>query len=189
MCSFTGWKNTEWNEDLMSYIEETANHDEKIVYTCGVKIFPLLPPMLFGAFLALVAFSGMTAGASSGLAYRGIYTLVLLAGLYPFFFAFMHIKNTEIGFTDKRFVVTRGILRRSVVQLNTRDVNLIIAGKGVMGRLFNYGTIAVFSSGSLLAVVKGVGSPDELLAKLHKYQDFVESEEKESHILLNCLPL
>lgn len=189
MCSFTGWKNTEWNEDIMSYIEETAKPDEKVICISRVKIFPLILPMLFGSFLVLVAFSGMTAGASFGMFYRGIYTLVLLAGLYPFFFAFMHVKNTEIGFTDKKFVVTRGILRRSVVQLNTRDVNLIIAGKGVPGRLFNYGTIAVFSAGSLLAVVKGVANPDELLAKLQKYQDFAGSEEKEGHILLNGLPL
>jgi len=173
----------------MSYIEDTVQPDEKIIYSCGVKILPLLPPMLFGGFLALVAFSGLTAGAASGIAYRGIYTLVLLAGLYPFFFTFMHVKNTEISFSDKRFIVTRGILRRSVVQLDTRDVNLIIAGKGVLGRLFNYGTIAVFSAGSLLAVVKGVSAPDELLAKLQKYQDFAGSEEKEGHILLNGLPL
>ncbi len=173
----------------MSYIEDTAKPDEKVICISRVKILPLILPMLFGAFLVLVAFSGMTAGASFGVFYRGIYTLVLLAGLYPFFFAFMNLKNTEIGFTDKRFVVTRGILRRSVVQLDTCGVNLIVAGKGVLGRLFNYGTIAVFSAGSLVAVVKGVANPDELLARLQKYQDFSESKDKEKQILLNGLPM
>jgi len=69
----------------MSYIEDTAKPDEKVICISRVKILPLILPMLFGAFLVLVAFSGMTAGASFGVFYRGIYTLVLLAGLYPFF--------------------------------------------------------------------------------------------------------
>ncbi|MGE4266371.1 MAG: PH domain-containing protein [Deferribacterales bacterium] len=173
----------------MSYIENIVKPDEKVICINRVKVFPLVLPMMFGAFLVLVAFSGFAVVSSWGIGYRGIYAVILFAGLYPFFFTFMHFKNTEIGFTDKRFIVTRGILRRNVVQLDTTEVNLLVAGKGIFGRFMNYGTIAVFASGGLAAVVKGVADPDELVSKLQNFQDYEESPDKGSRILLNGLPL
>jgi hypothetical protein len=156
----------------MGYIENSVMSDERLIYSAKVKVYPLILPMLFGAFLVMVALSGLKAGLSSSISYRAVYTFIMLAGLYPFFFTFMNIKNTEIGFTDKRFIVSRGVLRRNVLQLDTRGVTLIVAGKGLLGKFLNYGSIAVFSSGELLAVVKGVGRPDDLIVKL---QDFQES--------------
>lgn len=154
----------------MGYIEESINPDEKIIHIGRVSVFPLISLMMFGFFLILLASAGISASGMS-FTYRSIYALVFLAGLYPFFYTFMYVKNTQIGFTDKRFFLVRGIFRKSVMELDVADVELIVAGKGLFGKYMNYGTVAVLGSGGILAVVKGAGNPDELVSKLMEFQE------------------
>ena len=61
--------------------------------------------------------------------------------------AAIHVLTTELALTNKRIIAKSGLIRRNTIELKTNRVESLGVNQGILGRIFNFGSI----------VVKGVG--------------------------------
>ena len=98
----------------MSYIEESLNDGERIVYRTGLHWIGLLAPGIFGgvfvvfgtALLILVGRESILIGLLTG----GF-------GVFIFGLAVMRRNATEMAVTSKRVIVKVGLLRRDTIEI------------------------------------------------------------------------
>jgi uncharacterized membrane protein YdbT with pleckstrin-like domain len=114
------------------------------------------------ALLTVALVIGAMAGSDS----RGPDWILLLAAILFFFIALVAFLNaairrntTEIAVTNRRFVVKRGLLRRSVMEIGVGQIESVSIYQSFFGRLFGYGTIVVAGTGSSIDPVQSVSNP------------------------------
>ena len=61
--------------------------------------------------------------------------------------AAIHVLTTELALTNRRIIAKSGLIRRNTIELKTNRVESLGVNQGILGRIFNFGSI----------VVKGVG--------------------------------
>ena len=61
--------------------------------------------------------------------------------------AAIHVLTTELALTNRRIIAKSGLIRRNTIELKTNRVESLEVNQGILGRIFNFGSI----------VVKGVG--------------------------------
>jgi len=134
---------------MASYVEGTLIADEKVIYTGAVSLWSLLPLFILGALL-LPAF--------------GI-------GLLLFLWAYIEYKTTELAFTNKRVIAKSGFIRRQTVELNLVKVESLQVNQGIVGRIFNFGTLVISGAGNPQAPIKGISNPMTFRRSFMEYQD------------------
>lgn len=134
---------------MASYIESTLIKDEKIIYTGNVSLWSLSPLMLFG-FLFLWLY--------------GI-------GIVFWIIAYLRYKTTELAFTNKRVIAKFGFISRQTVELNITKVESIQVNQGILGRIFNFGTLVISGAGSPQAPILGISKPMTFRKAFMEYQD------------------
>ncbi|MEX1096534.1 MAG: PH domain-containing protein, partial [Planctomycetales bacterium] len=99
--------------------------------------------------LAAVSLSllGRVALGLEGTALLVIGAAALLAAVGFFLYQWLHAVATRITVTTERIIVTRGIVTKRTNELQHDDVRNIRCDQNVFERLFNYGDIALSSSG------------------------------------------
>lgn len=122
---------------MASYIEGTLIKDEKIIYTGNVSLWSLAPLIILG-FVLLFVF--------------GI-------GLIFWLIAYIRYKTTELAFTNKRIIAKFGFISRNTVELNITKVESIQVNQGILGRIFNFGTLIVSGAGNPQAPIPGISNP------------------------------
>jgi membrane protein YdbS with pleckstrin-like domain len=73
--------------------------------------------------------------------------------------AFIRRSSSEFAVTNKRVVVKVGFLRRHSTEILLRQVEGITVDQGILGRIFDYGTIVVEGTGSDRTPYSGIASP------------------------------
>ncbi|APW45364.1 PH domain-containing protein [Rhodoferax antarcticus] len=122
---------------MASYIEGALIKDEKIIYTGQVSLWSLVPLIFFGFI---------------GLAFFGL-------GLILWIIAFVRYKTTEMAFTNKRVIAKFGFISRQTIELNITKVESIQVNQGILGRIFNFGTLIVSGAGNPQAPIPGISDP------------------------------
>jgi uncharacterized membrane protein YdbT with pleckstrin-like domain len=79
---------------------------------------------------------------------RFLGSLLILIGIFREISALLRYLTTEVAATTRRFVVKRGLLRRSVIEMNAGQLESIIIDQSVFGRILGYGTIIVGGTGN-----------------------------------------
>ena len=118
---------------MASYVQDTLINNEKIIYEGKVSIWSLLPMMVFG--LIFLFFFGL--------------------GLIFWIAAFIRYKTTELAFTNKRVIAKFGFISRQTVELNLSKVESLQVSQGVLGRIFNFGTLVISGAGNPQAPIPG----------------------------------
>lgn len=134
---------------MASYVENTLIKDEKVIYTGNVSLWSLLPLFFFGLIL-LPAY--------------GI-------GLIFFLWAYIVYKTTELAFTNKRVIAKFGFISRQTVELNLVKVESLQVNQGILGRIFNFGTLVISGAGNPQAPIKGISNPMTFRRSFMEYQD------------------
>lgn len=132
-----------------SYVSASLISGEKIIHESKVSWWSMLPLVLLG-FVFLGAF--------------GIGLLFWLA-------AYIRYKSTEIAFTNKRVIAKFGFISRRTVELQLQKLESVQVDQGVLGRIFNYGTLVVSGAGNPQAPIPGISNPMEFKRVLIEYQD------------------
>jgi membrane protein YdbS with pleckstrin-like domain len=122
---------------MSSYVEGALVKDEKIVHVGHISKWALWHLIAFGVVF-LPAF---------GLG------LIFLA------VAYIRFKSIELAVTTKRIIVKHGFIRRETVEMNLNKVESIQVEQGMLGRMFNFGTLVVSGTGSSHAPLVGIADP------------------------------
>jgi len=74
----------------------------------------------------------------------------------------------EYGVTNKRLMIRKGVLRRVTTEIPIDKIESICCIQGLLGMIFNYGTIRVSGIGGSLPAFRMVGRPYALRRKINK---------------------
>ncbi len=98
--------------------------------------------------------------------FAGVFLLILA----PFVAikALVERLTTEIAATSRRFIVKRGLIRRTVIEINAGQLESVVVHQSVLGRLLDYGTIVAGGTGSGLDPVRKVAAPLALRDALNR---------------------
>jgi uncharacterized membrane protein YdbT with pleckstrin-like domain len=72
----------------------------------------------------------------------------------------------EYGVTNKRLIFKRGVLRRVAAEIPIDKIESICCIQGLLGMIFNYGTIRVSGIGGSMSAFRMVGHPYALRRKI-----------------------
>ena len=122
---------------MASYIEGALIKDEKVIYTGNISLWSLAPLIILGV-LFLAAYG---------------------LGLIFFIVAYIRYKTTELAFTNKRVIAKFGFISRQTVELNISKVESIQVNQGILGRIFNFGTLVISGAGNPQAPIPGISDP------------------------------
>ncbi len=122
---------------MASYIDGALIKDEKVVYIGNISLWSLTLPILLGFLLVWVYGLGL------------VFWLV----------AYIRYKSTELAVTNKRVIAKFGFISRSTVEINIAKVESIQVHQGILGRIFNYGSLVISGGGNPQAPVPGISDP------------------------------
>jgi uncharacterized membrane protein YdbT with pleckstrin-like domain len=122
---------------MASYIESTLIKGEQIIYTGHVSLWSLTPLILLG--LVLLPLFGV--------------------GLVFWLVAFIRYKSTEVAITNKRVIAKFGFISRKTIEMSLAKVESVQVDQGLLGRLFDFGTLVVSGAGNPQAPIPGISDP------------------------------
>ena len=133
----------------MKYVTQNLLKDETVQYEGRISVWSLWLSLLLG-FILLPTF--------------GI-------GLIFFVLAALRYYTTELAVTNKRIIAKFGFIRRSTVELNLDKVESLQVEQGIIGRIFNYGSIVISGAGNPQAPIPGISKPIEFRSKVFEVQE------------------
>ena len=141
----------------MSYIEKSLSAGEKVEGLFKLHAFAWLPTIIWVVLgCAVLAFTWQLAQhpliRMIGFAFGG---LAVLFALYEM----LQLKFIEQGVTNKRVIFKRGIIGRHTEEMKLTSVETVEIRQGVLGRIFNFGTVKVTGRGISDVVFKGIDDP------------------------------
>ncbi len=134
---------------MASYIEGALIKDEKVIYTGNISLWSLAPLIVLG--LATIWIFGL--------------------GLIFWIMAFIRYKTTELAFTNKRVIAKFGFISRQTIELNISKVESIQVNQGILGRIFNFGTLVISGAGNPQAPIPGISDPMSFRRAFMESQD------------------
>lgn len=138
----------------MAYIDENLLPGEKIIYRAHLHWIVFLKP----AFLLIIA-------SILGLALRNAFHALLPAlicwalGLVPAMASLIVYLTSEFGVTNKRVLVKVGLIARSSLEILLSKVESIQVNQGLLGRIFDYGSIVVSGTGGSQDPLHNISCP------------------------------
>lgn len=108
-----------------SYVKSNLLHGEKICHEGRTSIISLLPKIMTGVILIPLFGLGIVLIISAAIEY---YT-------------------TELAITNKRVIAKFGLIRRDTIEINLSKVESIQVTQGILGRIFDFGSIVISGAG------------------------------------------
>lgn len=122
---------------MSSYVDAALVKDEKLLHVGHISLWSLWH--LIAAGVVLLPVFGL------GLIFLGI--------------AWVRYKSVELAVTTRRVIVKHGFVRRQTVEMNLNKVESIQVEQGVLGRVFDFGTLVVAGTGASHAPLTGIDDP------------------------------
>lgn len=128
---------TQTGTTMSSYIQESLVDGENIIHSGKISIWSLAPLILLG-FILLPAWGvGILCWIAAGIRYL----------------------TTELAFTNKRVIAKFGFISRDTVEININKIESIQVNQGILGRIFDYGTLVISGAGTPQAPIPGIANP------------------------------
>lgn len=125
----------------MNYIESNLQPSEEIKYVAKLHFFLFVQPIV------LLLLGWWLYGSETGvLHYGGIFLLFI--GAVSLMQRILIKVGSEYAVTNKRVILKIGVIRRRAVDLVLAKCEGLHIKQSVLGRIFNFGTIAVTTSGA-----------------------------------------
>lgn len=151
----------------MSYIEANLTANETILAYGRVHWFVFVSGTAAGllgvAFLSLSwrLAPGNPPNAGLYLIYGVLGSWLIIIAVYKLLRAWLRLKFTELAVTSQRVVAKFGWIRRRTVELNHNMVESITVDQGLMGRIFDFGTLTIRGTGGGQTPVPTIAHPLE----------------------------
>lgn len=121
---------------MSSYVEKALVQDEQVLYLGRISLWSLFPQLFFGVLLAVV-----------------------VVGLFLLIPALIKYRSTELAVTNKRVIAKFGFVSRHTIELNVAKIESVQVEQGILGRMFDFGSIIVAGGGNPFTPVHGISDP------------------------------
>ena len=102
----------------------------------------------------------------------------MLIGIVFLLIAFINVWTTELAITNRRIIAKTGLIRRNTIELKVTRVESLGVDQGILGRIFNFGSIIVKGIGGSNAPIPYIAKPLEFRQRVNHYLD--ELDDKKS---------
>lgn len=157
---------------MSAYVETMMAAGENVFYRAAISHWKFFLSYLTGVVLL---------GGGGAVLYQAPFTIdqvtrvigigFMAGGLVVLLTAVLRRRTTELVLTDRRLIAKRGIVSLDTVEINLTKVESLHVSQGLMGRIFNYGDVAVMGTGASLEPLRGVSRPLELRKKIGELAD------------------
>jgi hypothetical protein len=125
----------------MSYIVHSLGRTETLLYRGN------FPAVYRAGGWGVLALAGLAAALAAIGGHGWLGTIMGLGGLVCFVGLMTPTWTTEIGVTNQRFILKRGLLWRKTQELQLRAIEEVSLVQSLLGRLFDYGRIDIRGTG------------------------------------------
>jgi uncharacterized membrane protein YdbT with pleckstrin-like domain len=103
-----------------------------------------------------------------GIELGGQLAALLLVGfaLYLIVLTWWRRYTTEVAVTDRRVIYAVGFLNRHTVEINMDKIESVDVEQNLMGRLFNFGDIAIHGTGETHEVLREIDHPIDFRSRV-----------------------
>ena len=120
-----------------SYVQGSLMSGEQVLYEGKLSIWSLLPLIILG--LLLLVFWGL--------------------GLIFWLAAYIRFRTTELAVTNKRVIAKFGFISRRTIELNLSRIEGVQVIQGILGRIFDYGSLIISGTGGMKEPIPGIANP------------------------------
>jgi uncharacterized membrane protein YdbT with pleckstrin-like domain len=139
---------------MASYIEQQLGRDERVVARAKVTGWIYFLPALV--------------------------TLVTMGILFPILiFPYIQRTTTDLGVTNKRVIAKSGLISRRTIEQRIQKIESIRVNQGILGRLFDYGTIMIHGTGGATTPIAMVANPFAFKRAVERVIDDYEAGAKQ----------
>lgn len=157
---------------MSAYVESVLAAGENVVYRAAISNWKFFASYAGGILLlAAGAFVLYLAPFESNHTTRLVAVMTLACGVVVLLSAVIRQRTTELVLTDRRIIAKRGVVSRETVEMNLAKVESLQVSQGLLGRMLDYGDVAVVGTGSSLEPLRGISNPLELRRKLGELAD------------------
>jgi uncharacterized membrane protein YdbT with pleckstrin-like domain len=153
---------------ILSYIEANLTDGEEVIYRTKRHWLIFVSSLL--AFLLCIIFFHI------GTAYWLESVLCFLIGVIWVFYGFINFVSSEFVVINKGVLVKTGLIKRDTLETLLSKIECIQVQQGVLGRLFNYGTIVIVGTGGTQNTFKVVQKPLEFRKVVQKQISTLQAE-------------
>lgn len=158
----------------MSYIEKNLLPEEKILFVGRITPAIFLSPGILSILFILVYLKAVellnnSAAPSSFIGGLYLFTslIALFASIVLLIRCFIAIWTTEFAVTNKRIIKKTGFISRKTKEIYLSHVESISIDQGILGRIFNFGTIVIFGTGGTRNYMKSIIAPMKIRNRIN----------------------
>ena len=140
----------------MSYIEKNLLPGEHIVYS-GKLNWLIFAPAIFWLFVALT----MSVVLRESRPFSIFSAFVAIYAFYSLMKALIVRWSTELAVTSKRIIFKEGLITRRTMEFNHSKIESLREEQGIMGRIFDYGSLVIEGTGGGKECLKNIDAPLE----------------------------
>jgi uncharacterized membrane protein YdbT with pleckstrin-like domain len=142
----------------MSYVAKHLMPGEAVVRETHLSRIVFIPAFILLALAGLL-FVVVTRGGSETQGAMPLPAVFLAGAVLMFLWGMIRVGASEFAVTNKRVIVKVGLFNRHSTETLLRQVEGITVDQGILGRIFNYGTIVIEGTGSDRTPYKGIAGP------------------------------
>lgn len=121
---------------MSSYVEKALVEGERVLYLGRISLWSMFPQLFFGVLLTPI-----------------------VIGLFLLVSAWIKYRSTELAVTNKRVIAKFGFVTRQTIELNVAKIESVQVEQGVLGRVFDFGSIIVAGGGNPFEQVLSISNP------------------------------
>lgn len=140
----------------MTYIQQTLAADETLLAAGKISKWSL-----FHIYFAALLF--------------GLSVVFLPVAAALLLYAYLKIRSTEMGITNKRVIRKSGVIMRDTAEIRLSKVESVSVRQGFLGRIFGYGDVVIAGTGGNGCVMKGVFDPLAFRLAVYNSVDFANN--------------
>lgn len=147
-----------------SYIDSNLTTNERVIKEAQVSWWSQWPFLLFGGLFLLSCI-----GNSIGEQTDGGGGFLIFLGLLLLIIAVIRVLTTELVLTNKRVIAKTGFIRRNTIELRLEKVEGFMVNQGILGRIFNYGSVLVSGTGGIRTPIPFIYHPTEFRMVVNEF--------------------
>ncbi|EPK3281763.1 TPA: PH domain-containing protein [Serratia marcescens] len=141
-----------------NYLSAILTKDEHVIYEGSTTMFAIAPHVIISIILIMLSEAFMMISAA-----------III-------YAFFLICSVEIVITNKRLIAKFGIFKRKSYEINIDKIESFQINQGILGRVFNYGSLTALGTGSAMAPIPMISKPFEFKKQFSEIQELTKEE-------------